>query len=262
MIGLYLPELKSTHRVNLGGARLLSCIFAPLHYLPGVDITRCNSTLAYFALCVAIFLDISHNERLFVVTKRFRTVKSHSPKTIFSSQRILKKQKSYPSQNLRPFFRSSISFFQTKMNPVFSKERALSDKMNTPTKKTPVDSKIDRALTPNTTANTNLDKKTTPNKPGPLKRKRNDDSTASPLFECFSSEWQLNLLCYSELKLQIAPALKKIKKINFSIFFIPLTLVPYFSFLFVFLFFQTASEILRSLMMQSKKKRNDDVRTF
>ena len=38
MIGRIIWELGSTQRVNLGGARLLSCIFAPLHTLPGVDI--------------------------------------------------------------------------------------------------------------------------------------------------------------------------------------------------------------------------------
>ena len=93
LIGLKLPELKSTQRVNLGGARLLSCIFAPLHYLPGVDITRCNSTLAYFALCVAIFLDISHNERLSLSPSASAQFNPTAPKTIFSSQRILKKIK-------------------------------------------------------------------------------------------------------------------------------------------------------------------------
>ena len=65
------------------------------------------------------------------------------------------------------------------MNSTFSK---LSDKLNAQSKKN-----ADRALAPNTTANTNLDKKTTSNTSGPIKRKRNDDSLASR-----SLMWQFN----------------------------------------------------------------------
>ena len=117
------------------------------------------------------------------------------------------------------------------MNSVFSKD-TLSDKRNaTINNRSLSESKVNKVLTPNTTANIiYLDKKTTPNTSGPTKRKRND-STVSRSCRGYSL-------------------------FQFILFFTPNC------FYFLSFFFQTALEILRSLKkLQNKKKRIDNVRS-
>ena len=156
-------------------AILQSCTWcAELHLFPTwsfrivslLDISRDLNVLCRLRLSPSPLVNIIHSAVLWQKSERTKT-----------------SSKYHKSHFLPGFFAPATrSFFAQNMNSIFSKDtnRMLSDKLNTPSKKeTSSDSNIDRALTPNTTANTNLNKKSAT---GPIKRKRNDDSTASHLF--------------------------------------------------------------------------------